>query len=916
MNASLADRTHEKRGLSLIVGESELFTALDEGAVVVTVNRRLSRWLRHRHGEAKMSAGLTAWPTPDLLAWGAWLERSWRESVASHVVAAKKKNLPRLINGEQERLLWSAVVRQSEVGQGLLSPQGAADAARQAWGLMAQWCVDLRQLGQQPEPESQVLLQWITAYQQRLQEEGLLDLQQLPQRLQADGETWSAPEQLILAGFDEISPQIHEFLDFLQNKGVRVSQWQPETVPPQQCGQRIYADQQQELLAMACWVRHKLEQGSRNIGVVVPNLPELRGAIARLLAAVLTPGSVRPDKPAAELAVNISSGTSLSHAPVVADALLMLQFMHRPVEPPVWAALLRSPYLGGHDEQKQRNWRGRLEATLRGLGCFELDRDQMCQIMEQQGMVENSWYRKLRQLQQPEGAMAQALPLGRWAARVSQWLEQVGWPGGTQARPLNSREYQAVTAWADLLTQWAALEHTAPALSWDAALGLLQGMAQRRDFQPDGGEAPVRVMGVLESAGESFDALWLLDMRDEVWPPAPMPNPFLPLTLQRTQQMPRASAERELAFARQITQRLNQSAQEMVVSWCRSDGDRDFQISPLFAELPLDTRTEPDYLLDAQHIAQSAQWHTYDGAQGSEVTQEPDTPLPGGSALPKAQAACPFQAFAKYRLRAKAMEVTAPGADGMRRGTLAHAMLAAFWMQVQTEENLRTAGQAQRQIWVDEAVDQALSQWSSSASFVDLEKQRLQRLMGRWIEVELARPPGFVVEATEQQQNLTIAGALLTLRLDRLDRLADGRHLLVDYKSGKPNSRVWQGARPEDPQLPLYTLAPDVADVAGLAFASLKSSSGDQPWIGIAEEADLIPGLKGWDDRRAKLDVESWPHMLAQWRTTLTTLVEDFLAGRVAVDPNEGEKGCSYCDLSPLCRKDQLSQGEVPDGVG
>ncbi|ABK43490.1 DNA helicase/exodeoxyribonuclease V, subunit B [Magnetococcus marinus MC-1] len=916
MIASTAENQMQREALPLCVGEAALFAQMDAGAVVVTVNRRLARWLRHRHGEAKMAQGLIAWATPDLLAWGSWLERCWRQAVATAAVQGKARELPRLMNGEQERLIWSAVVRQSEVGQSLLSPHGAAEGARQAWVLLAQWGVTQELLRQQPEPETQVLLQWIEAYQQRLQREGLLDAQQLSSQLLSRAACWQPPRQLIVAGFDDVSPQMQHFLQVLAGEhGVMVNQWLPEPLQPHSMQRWGFADQEQELLAMARWVRQQLEAGVRNIGVVAPNLPEIKSGLARTLAAVLTPGFDRPHSPPQPLPVNISSGSALAHTPVVADALLLLHFLQEPLLPAAWAALLRSPYFSGGE--KGRDSRGALEAKLRALGCFSLNVTQMCRLLETHKRSENSWYERINRLAQLE--LDKALPLGRWAARVSRWLELMGWPGTDRA--LDSREYQAVSAWRDLLTQWAALEHTAPALPWESALGLLQGMALRRDFQPDGGEAPVRVMGVLESAGERFDALWLLDMRDEQWPPAPMPNPFLPLALQRQWGMPRASAERELTFARQITQRLRQAAKTVVVSWCRSDGDRDFLISPLWSDLPLApvTASPPDYPLDAQLIAAAGRWQAYDGAASIPLTCPPQSVLPGGAALVKNQASCPFKAFALHRLQAKGLEVTVPGADDRRRGTLAHVMLEKFWKTVQSEANLRQARIAQRQQWVAQAVAAALQKWTVQGDFAGLEQQRLQQLMARWIDVELARAPGFVVEVAEDPQKLAIAGATLELRLDRLDRLADGRHLLIDYKSGQPTTKDWQGPRMSDPQLPLYTLlshAQGALHVAGLAFASLKANKGDKPWIGMGEEAELLPGLKAWKPVGEESQAQSWPAQLSEWRQWLTELVEAFMAGSAAVDPHEGDKGCGYCDLSPLCRKEQLRQGEVQDVAG
>ena len=68
-------------------------------------------------------------------------------------------------------------------------------------------------------------------------------------------------------------------------------------------------------------------------------------------------------------------------------------------------------------------------------------------------------------------------------------------------------------------------------------------------FQPEGTDAPIQLLGVLEGAGLDFDALWVAGLSADRWPPAPAPNPLLPLHWQRERNVPRSSAENELAHA-------------------------------------------------------------------------------------------------------------------------------------------------------------------------------------------------------------------------------------------------------------------------------------------------------------------------------------------------------------------------------
>jgi len=88
-------------------------------------------------------------------------------------------------------------------------------------------------------------------------------------------------------------------------------------------------------------------------------------------------------------------------------------------------------------------------------------------------------------------------------------------------------------------------------------------------------------------------------------------------------------------------------------------------------------------------------------------------------------------------------------------------------------------------------------------------------------------------------------------RLDRMDRLASGGHFILDYKSGPCKVAAWLGARPDEPQVPMYALGA-AGDVAAVAFAQVKT--GEMAFKGLARAPDLVPGVKTVDkDRVAKV---------------------------------------------------------------
>jgi ATP-dependent helicase/DNAse subunit B len=205
--------------------------------------------------------------------------------------------------------------------------------------------------------------------------------------------------------------------------------------------------------------------------------------------------------------------------------------------------------------------------------------------------------------------------------------------------------------------------------------------------------------------------------------------------------------------------------------------------------------------------------------------------------------------------------------------------------------------------------------------YLELEEQRLIRLVAEWLEYEAARQP-FSVAGTEVERNLDLAGLALKLRLDRIDQLNDGSMLVIDYKSGIVTPSSWDPPRPDDVQLPLYAgfALGDEELPGGLVFAEVRP--GEPAFAGRVGDAaaTLFPGLP---KNNALMRNPFTAEMLIDWRECIEQLTGDFLAGKAEVDPREYPKTCERCDLQSLCRiqehptqfedEDESENGEAAD---
>jgi ATP-dependent helicase/nuclease subunit B len=499
-----------------------------------------------------------------------------------------------------------------------------------------------------------------------------------------------------------------------------------------------------------------------------------------------------------------------------------------------------------------------------------------------------------------------------WARSFSEALRIAGFPG---ERSLDSAEQQALDKWHELLAEFATLERVTAKLGFVAALQRLGAMARDTVFQPQAHDVPIQVMGILESAGQEFDHLWIMGLTDKQWPLAARPAPFIPVRLQRAAGIPQADAVTSLELDRRITHGWMESAAEVVVSHARMEKESELAASPLITSIAL---------VPIEDLAIAAVATLRDAMRGSaalETLQDGTAPVPdaasrtGGTRLFRDQAACPFRAMAHHRLRSDPLETPRPGLDARDRGTLVHEMMRAVWQRIQTRDRLMALQGAELQALLVTCADEAIAcvrRQALDGRFGLLERVRLVKLAREWLDLERRRGD-FEVVATEQKRVMSFGGITVNVRLDRLDRIDNGP-MVIDYKTGACKTSDWMGERPEEPQVPMY--ASSVAGVAAVAFAVVKS--GDSRFRGISRVPEAIPNVCTIDkDRAGKRLYRNWDHLVEGWRGALDSIGKGFAAGDARVDPKRGPTTCENCDQHMFCRiAEKAPFGAIGPGEG
>lgn len=880
--------------------DQKLLEALDNGAVLVTGNRRLARALQDDHARHQQAAGRHAWATPAILPWGAWLISLWQGGHA--------ERSPRiLLDATHTRLVWERVIRESGIGEGLLGIGSTAAQVAEAWQLARDWEIGIPAPDEPVGDDARAFGRWARRFEQQCGRHGWLDEARLPaalaERIQRD--QLVLPISVILAGFDELAPQQQRLLDAMTRAGVTVIQHDP--VARNQSAERLtLADEAGELAQAAAWARACLQADpTARIGVVIGDLASQRRRVMRVFADIFHPGRVLPGQPHTVRAFNVSLGPPLASYPLVRGAFNILQLMAGVIDGNELGTLLRSPYLEGG--LAEADARARLDTHLRRRGEREIWLSDLLGMARAQTdtadqTVAPHFVNLLQRLFVHHRESAGRQHPGAWAARFSQCLTAAGWPG---QRPLTSDEFQVTEAWGGLLDRFASLDPVAEPMAVKPALARLQRMAAELPFQPRQPDRPIQVLGPLEAAGQTFDYLWVVGVDDERWPAPARPNPWLPLQRQRQADMPHATPARELAYARRQLARLQDSATHLVVSHPARREDRAIGPSPLIRHWPV--REHPAHasgLLDFRDLVHACQ--AIEAFRDDSVPAFPAGPVEGGTGMLASQSACPFQAVARYRLAAQALEEPRTGPDARDRGQLVHQALERLWRQLGDQRTLLSRDSVALEGLIAEVVADAVERLARRRprTYTDrlkaVEADTMQRLLRTWLAQEQQRPP-FTVAAREQPRTIELAGLSISLRLDRVDRLRDGNHLVIDYKTGRiAGTAFLEGERPDQPQLPVYALVAD-DPVTGVLAARVRA---DEPgFCGMVCGDD---GPAGAQHRSA----EDWAQQLDDWQVVLTRLATAFRDGKAAVDPKNGSTTCRTCDLATFCRIHEAGAAE------
>ena len=896
--------------------------------LIFTVNHRLARYLFCKHSEQQIKAGEKAWETPPIHEIKSWFKSQWLLLNSDRFLLSETQSIK----------IWESIIRNSPESQPQTNQQGiinqwdllnkysAAKRASEAYRLIKEYQIRKQNLSDYPlSEENELFIKWAEKYDEFLEQNKAIDSASLIDEVckGMKNKQILTPESIELKGFEEITPQLQTWLDFLDSQNSRItlipdpndnlSSLNKDGLPDKNIKIYSFNDLKDESKKCANWVR-SIFKGNQNIGIVVPELEKYRRTLHKELCSNLDPQSIFPLE-TRDVPFEISLGTPLFKEGMIQTALEIISVQgNLPVDKLLH--VVNSPHIkSGRSNEDDRN---EFETRILKEGFLTANLQKTKKLFTEESSSE---IKKVIDLLVDITSNNESQPPSLWAKFFSTLLKNLGWIFDSE-KSFSNHEIQCLSSWNECLDDLASLDMFTGKITRDEAIKELQQITSNKLFQVKTKEQSIQILGLLESVGMTFDYLWVMGCHSDCMPAQPNPNPFIPIDLRKKLKLPHSNAERELQFAKRALSRLAASSQNIIFSYPKWHNDNEKQVTPLLNCIPISRefpykkshrlrdRIKP---LDPKKLEL---WKDKSEIPPSdyEIEEFTNNGLRAGYKVIKNQADCSFKAFAAHRLQADIFEFSATDYDPRHRGILIHKALQLFWKKHRTLSALQTLDSSNTlRIELENAINKAMqvvtNQIENQYYFKTMEQERTIRLLIDWMEQELRRNE-FEVKHVEKNEVIVIKNLKLNLRIDRIDITPEGKNILIDYKTGSINSNSWFKDQIQDPQLPIYALK---SSPNAIAFAII--SQDKLKWSSICDPTIPNPfppnsNVRIPNEIQVEIGWPNWNNLLSFWENKLTALADGFTQGQIQINPIKKNETCRNCGYSMLCRIAESASNE------
>ncbi len=802
--------------------------------------------------------------------------KAWPDFIQACYSALKINESMRYLSVFEQRVLWQRVIQKNS-DFSLQQDDALISACMSAWQWLSDWQIPLGALNHYETLDSVWFYQVAQAYKVACQQCHGIDSQQALSYLLIHGLDLKAllPQTIVFYRFWQVPPAVLAFQSLLTNVAITSYFYQPERQPAAIQGCYPAESSVNEYATLVQWsCQYARLHPQQRIACVMQNLAQDRPLIEYYLHQQATAGRVPH--------VHFSLGKALIDYPIIhVTWRLMNLYGASDCDLEDLTYLSHSPFWAHATAMELclSQWRP-YQLTIFPANAW--------QSFAPEALL--TWWRAFQPM-----TLKKALP-SQWLVHWNALLHLSGWPQLSLSETENAllERYEALqVSFAECDAFFGELSHSQAKKHWHSLL------MQTRFEVPAQQKPQIYFLGLWEALGSDFDVLWLSGVRQYHWPNFPRANALIPFKCQETYGLPKSTGEQQTLALQNLWQALLSSSDQIIVSyplWDNAEAQKPLAFIDAWPILSV----EPIVTVPYQSFK------SMNRLKESLPLSPSVDHVPGGTAALRCQAHCPFQAFARYRLKLHALPVPEIGLTASERGLLVHQALYESWQFIKNQSLLVLAEPSILKGWIKIASQKALQtlnawrrQGLAKTLFI-LEQQRLEALCTKWLALEALRPT-FQILHLEQTVEVSFASKTWRLRMDRIDQLATGERVLIDYKTGLASIH-WQAEPLLEPQLPFYALL-NAEPIDALVIAQVTAKV--QKIHGLAAnpiDCGPLGQLKAVDD---------WQAQCARWALELDRLAHDYIAGKADIAPVKGPSTCSNCDLTSVCRiKDSPLEAE------
>ena len=813
-----------------------------DDTIIVANNRQVlavKQSLSVQHGSLKM---------PNIFSYTSWLQNFWQQN--------NPKRSIRLLSKTELRFFFKEIIQQYSNDRS----EAVIDELIKCYYLCKTHFVDIATMQSFFSSPSALLVEWIYELEKMKLARGCIDSTDLFKIVYEALDGYEKKGKYFAFGFNRPTPEQGKLFEILGCELIK-------PISPDNTIQALsFTNHQSELQAIANWAKETSTQNpDYQIGVVVPNLGELRDMVKNIFDQVFTSSLIETHlKP-----YNMSLGIPLSQYPLIQDLLntikLSIQIIDDGIDHETLIKVITSPFIQG--AHKESNNRALSVNRILALARKKSSTHKILLLIKDCPQL----YETITELRKLK--FQTKLPLEDWLIVINKLIKT--WAFATD-RSLTSSEYQLFEKYQNESLILNKMSDFHKKIGFIDAVNTLQTHLNSVVFQAKGGDANIHVLGALEAEGLFFDAAWISNMTSDFLPGALKTPLFIPAQICRDYELPNSSFDAIDKNSKVTFQALKDLSNNITFSYAKSTKSREQLPSPCLHFEEFQEKTIKAVMTrKLNHIDdyKAPNIDDYTIKQGIKTLQN--------------QMSCAFKGFVG-RLCIDDFDTPHIGIDRKQQGQLIHKVLETFFGEIRTGKELIELSDLALNDLIEKHVDLAILKIPKS-NFKLVEKTRLVKLINKYLELEKQRGD-FEVIKTESTSEVDINGLKFTTRLDRMDLLENNEKIIIDYKGGSVSVSKMVGNPIEQAQLPIYAIS---NTVDGVAFAAINPN--DCQFKAITKNKSALP-LKP----QTKSKMPEWDIQLMDWNLALNSASDDFQNGIAKVLPTKN--ACEFCDYDLLCR--------------